>query len=126
MEQSALATIPATGAAAEADLLSSTYPQHFPMEMPDFSNVPDWPAMDDEATKQLLAMLDHSADVDLNGFDPSTLHIMGGSSADPTFGLDFDSMPHQQQQSLPLGQAATATEPKCKSKQEEGCGPCCG
>ncbi|OAA75709.1 Copper fist DNA binding domain protein [Akanthomyces lecanii RCEF 1005] len=123
MDQSA--AMPAAGAESGTGLFSSPQQQQqFPMDVPDFASMNEWPAMDDEATKQLLAMMDTSAGLDLNGFDVSTLSLMGGNSnAEPTFGLDFA----QQQQQQPLPQPATDNaKPACNSKREEGCGPCCG
>ena len=125
MDQSAaLAAMSATVAESGSGLFSSPHQQQqFPMDVPDFANMNEWPAMDDEATRQLLAMMDTSAGVDLNGFDASALSIMGGNNnADPTFGLDF-----AQQGQQPLPQPATDhAKPACNSKKEEGCGPCCG
>ncbi len=122
MDQSA--AMPAAGAESGTGLFSSPQQQQqFPMDVPDFASMNEWPAMDDEATKQLLAMMDASAGVDLDSFDAGALSLMGGNSnADSTFGLDF-----AQQQQQPSPQPATDnTKPACNSKQEEGCGPCCG
>lgn len=120
---SALTAMPTTGLESGRGLFSSSHPQNFPMDVPDFASMNEWPSLDDEATKQLLAMMDSTAAVDLEGFDASVLGIMGGTSnADPTFGLHFA----QQQQQLSTQPAAGNAKPACNSKREEGCGPCCG
>lgn len=124
MDQSAgaVAAMPTTGLERGSGLFSSSHPQQFPMDVSNFASMNEWPALDDEATKQLLAMMDSSAAVDLGGFDASVLGIMGGTSnAEPTFGLNF-----AQQQQLSTQPAADNAKPACNSKREEGCGPCCG
>ncbi|KAM3477743.1 hypothetical protein MY8738_006289 [Beauveria namnaoensis] len=119
---SALATLPTTG--AETGFQSANYQQQFPMGMPDFANVNDWPALDDESAKQFLAMMDHPADMDLTGLDASALNTTGGFNMDPTFGLDFSSLNQQQPSAQPVTE--TTNGANCNSKPEGGCGPCCG
>ncbi|OAQ95743.1 hypothetical protein LLEC1_04149 [Akanthomyces lecanii] len=125
MDQSAtLAAIPATELESGSGLFSSTYQQQqFPTGIPDLANMNEWPVLDDEATKQLLAIMDTSADADLNGFNASVLGLMeANQNADPTFELGLSP---EQQQWLPHPAPSNA-KPTCDSKQEKGCGPCCG
>ncbi|KAK8145305.1 hypothetical protein G3M48_004663 [Beauveria asiatica] len=119
---SALATQPTTG--VETGFQSTNYQPHFPMDMPDFTNVNDWPALDDESAKQFLAMMDHPAGMDLTGLDASAPNTAGGFNIGPTFDMDFSSLDQQQASAQPIPEAANGGT--CNSKREGGCGPCCG
>ncbi|KAJ6784770.1 hypothetical protein PWT90_05730 [Aphanocladium album] len=122
LDTSALGTIPTTG--VDEGLLSLDHQQQFAMDMPDFGNMSDWPAMDDEATKQLLAMMDTPAGVDLGGFDVGSFSMNGNDKADANFGLEFPAA--GQQQILTHPDTSNSNGSKCHSKPEKGCGPCCG
>ncbi|EGX94802.1 Copper fist DNA binding domain protein [Cordyceps militaris CM01] len=122
LDQSALTTLPTTD--AEMAHLPPEYHQPFATGMPDLANMADWPALDDEAAKEFLAMMDTSAGVDLNGFDAGTFHIEHGSHPDAPLGLEFSSVGEQLPPAQPATGASSGT--KCSSKQDEGCGPCCG
>lgn len=98
--------------------------QQIQATMPDFSQMADWPNMDEGESKQLLAMMNNPANMEMGAFDPNTINMLGMGSADPGFGLDFASLPQQ-----PTSQEAstqTTTTSKCGSKPEKECGPCCG
>ncbi|KAM3455783.1 hypothetical protein MY3296_002201 [Beauveria thailandica] len=119
---SALATQPTTG--VETGFQSTNYQPHLPMDMPDFTNVNDWPALDDESAKQFLAMMDHPAGMDLTGLDASAPNTTGAFNIGPTFDMDFSSLDQQQASAQPIPEAANGGT--CNSKREGGCGPCCG
>lgn len=116
LSESNIATFPE----ANANIMAPDY-QHsnFQSDIPGFTNVNDWPSMDDESTKQILAMMDSTTGIDLTSFDPNTLHFGGDLNA----GMGL-SAPTQ----VPTTEAAPTESSKasnCASKPEKECGSCC-